>query len=211
MSSAQGEDGQAQAGAEQPAPGSASPASSPADAARRERSRTDPAQADLAESLRQIGATGRAGLGAAGDAAKAFRTLFAADVSLARSAFGRTLALTGVAIAFGASCWLLLMAALIVFLSRELGWPWTASLLVCALLSGVVTGWAMWQAERYFEHTRMQATRRQLARLGIGELSDFTPEAGSPASTRAATEQAPTEQANGAPVKDERGVDVTPP
>ena len=171
----------------------------------------DPAQADLAESLRQIGATGRAGLGAAGDAAKAFRTLFAADVSLARSAFGRTLALTGVAIAFGASCWLLLMAALIVFLSRQLGWPWSVSLLVCALLSGVVTGWAMWQAERYFEHTRMQATRRQLARLGIGELSDFTPEAGSPDSTRAATEKAPTEQANGAPVKDERGVDVTPP
>ena len=211
MSSAQGEDGQAEAGAEPPAPGSASPASSPADAARRERSRTDPAQADLAESLRQIGATGRAGLGAAGDAAKAFRTLVTADVSLARSAFGRTLALTGVAIAFGASCWLLLMAALIMFLSRQLGWSWSVSLLVCALLSGAVTAWAMWQADRYFEHTRMQATRRQLARLGIGELSDFTPEPGSPASTRATTEQAPTEQADGAPVKDERGVDVTPP
>ena len=208
MSSAQGEDGQAQAGAEPPAPGSASPASSRAQTARSERPQADP---DLAESLRQIGLTGRAGLGAAGDAAKAFRTLFAADVSLARSAFGRTLALTGVAIAFGASCWLLLMAALIVFLSRQLGWPWSVSLVVCALLSGVVTAWAIWQADRYFEHTRMQATRRQLARLGIGELSDFTPEPGSPASTRAATEQAPTERADGAPVKDERGVDVTPP
>lgn len=205
MANAPDEDGQAQAGAEPPAssaPRTASP-SGPAQARA-----ADP---DLAESLRQIGATGRAGLGAAGDAAKAFRTLFAADVSLARSAFGRTLALTGVAIAFGASCWLLLMAALIVFLSRQLGWAWSVSLVVCALLSGVVTAWAIWQADRYFEHTRMQATRRQLARLGIGELSEFTPEAGSPASTRAATEQAPIERADGAPVKDERGVDVTPP
>jgi len=205
VGSAQGEDGQAEAGAELPASGA------PHAASRSGAAQARAAEPDLAESLRQIGATGRAGLGAAGDAAKAFRTLFAADISLARSAFGRTLALTGVAIAFGASCWLLLMAALIVFLSRELGWPWAASLLVCALLSGAVTAWAMWQAERYFEHTRMQATRRQLARLGIGELSDFTPEAGSPHSTRVATEQASTEQADGAPVKDERGVDVTPP
>jgi hypothetical protein len=192
-----------QAGAQDPAAGAAA-----RDGATARRARAEP---DLAESLRQIGATGRAGASAAGDAAKAFRSLLAADVSLARSAFGRTLALTGVAIAFGASCWLLLMAALIVFLSRQLNLPWAASLMVCALLSGAVTGWAIWQAQRYFEHTRMQATRRQLARLGIGELSDFTPEAGSPASTRAATEHAPTAHADGKPVKDERGVDVTPP
>ena len=36
-----------------------------------------------------------------------------------------------------------------------------------------------WMAMRYFEHTRLQATRRQLARLGIGELSGFMPDAGS--------------------------------
>jgi hypothetical protein len=210
---APGEDGQARADAARAASGGAAPASSgaassSADSAPRQRARAEP---DLAESLRQIGDTGRAGLGAAGDAAKAFRTLLAADVSLARSAFGRTLALTGVAIAFGASCWLLLMAALIVFLSRQLGWPWAASLLACALLSGAVTVWAAWLADRYFEYTRMQATRRQLARIGIGELADFTPEPGSPVSTRAATEQAPTERPDGAPVKNERGVDVTPP
>ncbi len=166
---------------------------------------------DLIESLRQIGATGRAGLGAAGDAAKAFRSLVAADVSLARSAFGRTLALTGVAIVFGASCWLLLMAAVILFLTRQLGVSWAGSLLLCALVSGAVAAWAIWQADRYFEHTRMQATRRQLARLGIGELADFMPEPGSPASTRAAARHAgATETPDGATAKDERGVEVTP-
>ena len=33
------------------------------------------------------------------------------------------------------------------------------------------TAIAGWMAMRYFEHTRMKATRRQLARLGIGELA----------------------------------------
>jgi len=166
---------------------------------------------DLGESLRQVGAAGRAGLGAASDAAKAFRTLLAADVSLARSAFGRTLALTGVAIAFGASAWLLLMATLIVFLNGRLGWSWALSLLVTALLSLVITGIAAWQGMHDFEHTRLQATRRQLARLGIGELADFTPEAGSAASTRDVTENAPPQAADGQPVKDDQGIDVTPP
>lgn len=166
---------------------------------------------DLGESLRQVGAAGRAGISAAGDAAKALRTLFAADVSLARSALGRTLALTGVAIAFGASAWLLLMASLIVFLSRTLGWPWPLSLLVTAGLSLAITVLAGWKSMQYFEHTRMQATRRQLARLGIGELADFTPEPGSVASTRDVTENAPPETQEGHPVKDKRGIDVTPP
>lgn len=166
---------------------------------------------DLGESLRQVGAAGRASLGAATDAAKAFRTLLIADVSLARSALGRTLALTGVAIAFGASAWLLLMATLIVFLTRQLGWSWSLSLLVTALLSLAITAIAAWQGIRYFEHTRLQATRRQLARLGIGELSDFTPAAGSAASTRDVTDNAPPQTADGKPLKDERGIDVTPP
>ena len=165
----------------------------------------------LEESLRALGAEGRAGLKAAGDVAKALRILVAADISLARSAFGRTLALTGVAIAFGASAWLLLMATLIVFLNGTLQWSWTVSLLLTAVLSLIVTGVAGWLSMRYFEHTRLQATRRQLARLGLGELADFTPDPGSPVSTRAAAEAAPVEAADGAPVKDRRGIDVTPP
>lgn len=162
------------------------------------------------EAFAQLRDSGRATWSAGHDAFKAFRILFAADVSLARSAFGRTLALTGVAIAFGASCWLLLMAALVTWLARGVGLSFPVALLVCALLSGVVTGWAVWLAQRYFEHTRMQATRRQLARLGIGELADFMPNPGSGASTQQAADQMAA--ATGAqPVKKGLGVDITPP
>ena len=166
---------------------------------------------DLGESLRQIGQTGRAGLGAAGDAAKAMRSLVAADISLARSAFGRTLAMTGVAIVFGASAWLLLMAVLVVLLNRQAGLAWSLSLLLPALLSGAVAWFVGWRAMGYFEHTRLQATRRQLARLGIGELAGFVPDADSVTSSREATQQRPAEDGAGRPFKDERGVDVTPP
>ena len=100
------------------------------------------------DAVRELGAAGRATLEAGRDAGKAFRILFAADVSLARSAFGRTLAMTGVAIAFGASAWLLLMAALIVALSRGLGMPWALALLLTALLSVAVTVAAAWMATR---------------------------------------------------------------
>jgi hypothetical protein len=164
------------------------------------------------DAVRELGAAGRATLEAGRDAGKAFRILFAADVSLARSAFGRTLALTGVAIAFGASAWLLLMAALIVGLSRGLGMSWALSLLLTALLSVAVTAIAAWMATRYFEHTRLKATRRQLARLGIGELADFMPD---PSSSEAASEAAASATAatagDGEPVKKGLGIDVTPP
>ena len=133
---------------------------------------------DLLESLRQVGAAGRASAQAAADTGKALRSLLAADFSLARSAFGRTLAFTGVAIVFGASAWLLLMTALIVFLNRQVGWPWWAALLSCAALSIVGAVVSVKVGMRYFEHTRMKATRRQLARLGIGELSDVAPQIG---------------------------------
>ena len=165
---------------------------------------------DLGESLREIGEVGRAGLKATSDAAKAMRILVSADLSLARSAFGRTLAFTGVAIAFGASAWMLLMAALTAALHDALSWSWTLSLGACALLSIAVTGFGVWRSMHYFEHTRMQATRRQLARLGIGELADFMPDAGSPQSTEQAAEQI-AEVTDGEPVKKGLGVDVTPP
>jgi len=162
------------------------------------------------EAFAQLKDTGRATWSAGNDAFKAFRILFTADVSLARSAFGRTLALTGVAIAFGASCWLLLMAALVTWLSRGLGMSFAAALLLCAVLSAAITGWAIWQAQRYFDHTRMQATRRQLARRGIGELADFMPEPASGQSTKKAAEHV-AETTDGQPVKKGLGVDITPP
>ncbi len=166
---------------------------------------------DIAEALHEFGASGRAGLKAANDAAKALRILVAADFALARSAFGRTLALTGVAIAFGASSWLLLMATLIVALTRGLGWSWPLALLLTALVSCVATALAGWMAARYFEHTRMQATRRQFARLGMGELADFMPDADSHESTAAAAERVADASSATGPVKKGLGVDVTPP
>lgn len=165
---------------------------------------------DLAESLREVRAAGRAGLKAANDAAKALRILVSADLSLARSAFGRALAFTGVAIAFGGSAWMLLMATLTAVLHDALGWSWTLSLGVCAALSLAVTGFGAWRAMHYFEHTRMQATRRQLARLGIGELADFMPDPDSPESTQQAAARV-AEATEGEPVKKGLGVDVTPP
>src|SRR5512144_2531892 len=86
-------------------------------------SRNDGGRDDVAsieEALHALRDTGRATWTAGRDASKAFRILVSADVSLARSAFGRTLAFTGVAIAFGASAWLLLMGALIAWLSLGL-------------------------------------------------------------------------------------------
>lgn len=165
---------------------------------------------DLAESLRHIRDAGRAGLGAATDAAKALRILISADLSLARSAFGRALAYTGVAVAFGGSAWMLLMAALTAVLHDALGWSWTLSLAVCAALSLVVTGLGVWRAIHYFEHTRLQATRRQLARLGIGELADFMPDPDSSESTKQAAERV-AKATEDKPVKKGLGVDVTPP
>jgi len=168
------------------------------------------AEPGLEETLRQLGASGRATWSAGQDARKAFQILLSADVSLARSAFGRTLAFTGVAIAFGASAWLLLMATLVTALSLGLGWPWAGSLVLTAVLSLVVTGFAGWMAIRYFDHTRLQATRRQLARIGIGELAGLLPEAGSGASTEQAAERV-ADVADDHAIKKGLGVDITPP
>ncbi|WP_240703444.1 phage holin family protein [Thermomonas aquatica] len=169
----------------------------------------DAAAPGLEDAWRELRAEGRAGLKAATDAAKAMRILVAADISLARSAFGRTLAFTAVAIAFGASSWLLLMAALIAALqSAGLSWLW--ALLLAALLSVAVTVGAAIAAMRYFEHTRLQATRRQFARLGFGELADFMPDADSHESSADAAQRVAEANA-GDPLKKGLGIDVTKP
>lgn len=165
---------------------------------------------ELLEALRQIGLTGRASLAAAGDAAKALRSLVAADVSLARSALGRTLALSGLAIACGASSWLFLMGTLVAILHGPAGLSWTIALLIPAALSLLVTAFASWMAVRYFEHTRLQATRRQLARLGIGELADLMPSPGSAESARA-RKRKPPEDLGERPLRSDREAGATPP
>ena len=88
--------------------------------------------------MHALGADSRAGLKAASDSLKALRILVAADFSLARSAFGRALAFTGVAIAFGASAWLLLMGAMIAAMQAA-GISWLVSLLIASGLSIAIT------------------------------------------------------------------------
>jgi hypothetical protein len=169
-----------------------------------------PPPPDLEEALRQVMAAGRSSMGAASDASKAFRSLLAADISLARSAFGRSVAFTGLAVAFGASAWLLLMAVTVMLLRVQAGMSWVFALLACAGLSLAVCVLAAWGAMHYFEHTRMKASRRQFARLGFGELADFTPTPGSVRSAKS-VEDEELETVSGKPLKSDAGVDVTPP
>lgn len=123
------------------------------------------------ESVRRIGRAGRATLGSALDTGRALRRLVAADLALARSATGRALAWFAVAIVFGASAWLLAMAATIALL-KALGWSWLLSITACTVLNLVVTGLAAWRVAKFFDHAGMHATRRQLARMGIADEDD---------------------------------------
>jgi len=134
--------------------------------------RDEEAPPHIDESARRIGAAGKASFDAAVDTGRALRRLLISDLALARSAFGRAMAWVGVAIVFGASAWLLLMGATIALL-QALGWSWLASIGVCALLSGAVAAIAAWRVSRFFDYTGLHATRRQLARLGIGDEDDI--------------------------------------
>jgi hypothetical protein len=122
----------------------------------------------LDESVRRIGAAGKATYTSAKGTGRALRSLVFADLALARSAIGRALGWVAVAIVFGASAWLLIVGALIAVLQR-LGWTWLESLSLAAALSVIVTGLAAWRTIHYFECAGLHATRRQLARLGIGD------------------------------------------
>jgi len=126
----------------------------------------DPEKApDLTESLRQVATAGREAFGASKDTGRALRRLVSADLALARSALGRGLAWTGVAVVFGASSWLLLTGALIALLQR-FGWSWLQSLSLAAFVSVAVTGLAIWRVMYFFDNAGLHATRRQLTRLG---------------------------------------------
>ncbi len=120
----------------------------------------------LEESIRQIGSAGRDTLDAAGHTVRSLRRLVSADFALARSAFGRALAWSGVAIVFGASAWLLLAATLVALL-QYIGLSLFTSLLVPTLASLAMAGYAVWRVSYFFHHTGMHATRRQLSRLGL--------------------------------------------
>ncbi|WP_115514150.1 MULTISPECIES: phage holin family protein [Xanthomonas] len=135
----------------------------------------------LDESVRAVGAAGRATLGSAHETSRALRRLVSADLKLARSAFGRGLAWACVAVVFGASSWLLLAGAIIALLQRA-GLSWFQAMFFTALASLLVTGIAAWRGFFYFDHTGMNATRRQLVKLGIFDDSSDDDTAAAPAS-----------------------------
>jgi hypothetical protein len=143
---------------------------------------------DFADSLKQVGAAGRAAYGSAKGTGRALRGLVSADFALARSAFGRALAWACVAIVFGASAWLLVTGALIALMQR-LGFSWLQSLSLAAFISLAMTAFAAWKVGRYFDYTGMHATRRQLAKLGLfdeDEVVDDDPPPGTAHDPRAA-------------------------
>jgi hypothetical protein len=140
--------------------------------AQADRARDGAAAPGVGEALRLLGEDGRAGLRAARDTLQALRILVTADFALARGALARALVCAGVAVAFGGSAWLLLMATLIAALQAT-GLSWLVSLLLAALLSIATTAIAALAAVRYFGHTGMHASRRQLARLGLSALDDL--------------------------------------
>lgn len=123
----------------------------------------------LDESVRRVGLAARGTLDAALGAGRAFRKLVVADIALSRSALGRAMAWTAVAIVFGASAWLLTAATMIAVLRNVLDWSWLASISLTALVSLALAALASWRASVFFDHTGLHATRRQLARMGIGD------------------------------------------
>lgn len=130
----------------------------------------------IADAARGLGEAGRATALGAARTATALRRLIAADLDLARHAALRALTLLAAAIALGASAWLLGMAVLVALL-REAGLGWLGALTIGAAISFAGTALCAWLAVRALRDTRLAATRRQLARLGIGDDPD-APDAG---------------------------------
>lgn len=120
------------------------------------------------ESVRRIADAGSALAGSAVGTFKAFRALVVADLALSRSAAGRVLVLAAVGTALGASAWLFGMVLLVLVL-RSFGLDWWIAVAVPTLLSMLGSAACAWFALRAFELTRFQATRRQLAKIGIGD------------------------------------------
>lgn len=121
------------------------------------------------ESARRIGGGAKALVSSAKDTGRALRRLISADFALSRSALGRGLMWTGIAVVFGASAWLLVCATTIALLRNTLGWSWLASISSAAAASLAVALFASWRVSVFFDYAGMHATRRQLAKLGIAD------------------------------------------
>jgi hypothetical protein len=155
----------------------------------------DDATPSLDESLRRVGKAGKDSLSSAVATARSLRRLVLADFALARASLARAMVWMSVAAAFGVSSWLLLMGALIALLQR-MGLSWLGALSVAAGLSLAITALGVWQTLRYFGFSRMDATRRQLKAMGLGD-DDEEEEAGPEA--RSAAEQLRAQSGGGTP------------
>lgn len=125
----------------------------------------------IGEAFATLGQAGRDSVDSSRDMARAMRRLVVAEVAQARIVLARAAVWLAVAVAFGASAWLLLMAALITAL-HALGLGWLGATSVSALVSLLVAATGAWQALRYFEMARFEATRRQLANLSRRDDED---------------------------------------
>ena len=137
------------------------------------------------ETIRQVGQTGREAISATADSLRALRGLLSADIAMARSAMGRALAWTGVAVVFGASAWLLATAAAVALMQR-MGLSWLSALSVAALFNVVVTALAAWRTSRFFDYMGLHAPRRQLTRMGLFQEDDEDDDAPAPETPPAA-------------------------
>ena len=127
-------------------------------------SRADPPE--LAQAARDVG---RAGLEAGREAwsiVTTFRRLVSADLTLSRVALGTSMAWTAGAIILGASAWMFLMGSAVLAL-RDAGLSLLWALLVPAIVSLLGAGGCAYAAMQVFQHTSLEATRRQLARFGL--------------------------------------------
>lgn len=125
----------------------------------------------IGEAFETLGQAGRESLDSGRDMGRAMRRLVAAEVAQARIVLARAAVWLAVAVAFGASAWLLLMAALIAGL-HALGLSWLAATSISAAVSLLVAAIGGWQALRYFEMARFEASRKQLAHLSRRERED---------------------------------------
>lgn len=122
----------------------------------------------LDEAVRQIGAAGKTLGTELWGVGTAFRDLFMADLALSRSALLRVLALSGLSVVLGTTAWLYLMAMGVLGL-RAMGLPWWVAVGAPALVSLLGMALCVWLALRALDDSRFNATRRQLARFGIGD------------------------------------------
>lgn len=125
----------------------------------------------IGEAFETLGQAGRESLDSGRDMGRAMRRLVAAEVAQARIVLARAAVWLAVAVAFGASAWLLLMAALIAGL-HALGLSWLAATSISAAVSLLVAAIGGWQVLRYFEMARFEASRKQLAHLSRRERED---------------------------------------